>query len=119
MLRGRRRECHHRARGLPDIPQAGRLRPILAGAPHPSATLHPIYLSAFLIVQYAPRTDNFATYFPRTTRRYAPRGTRLSIVWCALRTMRVHGGEAINASTGAVLKVNGEHKAALPFFAIA
>ena len=38
-------------------------------------------------VQYASRTGHIVISLPRTTRRYAPRGTRLRKVWYASRTI--------------------------------
>ena len=40
-----------------------------------------------LNVRYALRTASSVAPYPRTTRRYAPRGTRLSKVWYASRTI--------------------------------
>ena len=40
-----------------------------------------------LNVRYALRTASFVAHYPRTTRRYAPRGTRLSKMWYASRTI--------------------------------
>ena len=38
-------------------------------------------------VQYAPRTGHNASHLPRIPPRYARQDTRLSMVWCALRTI--------------------------------
>ena len=40
-----------------------------------------------LNVRYALRTASSVAHYPRTTRRYAPRGTRLSKMWYASRTI--------------------------------
>ena len=40
-----------------------------------------------LNVRYALRTASTVVHYPRTTRRYAPRGTRLSKMWYASRTI--------------------------------